>query len=182
MEVQIRSDTVTLTGYVTATGRDSKLLPPSMTGADKDSYEQIVPGTFRRAIGKNGKIEFKINHSRTIGALGKELHLTEDAVGLKVRAVTNDPEVVAAARAGRLTGWSWGMRVLHERPPDVVSDDVIRRYVDEIDLTEVSILTVEPASVATTVETRAMSDDVTVLPDYSAKIKYIEIEKERIKL
>ena len=74
------------------------------------------------------------------------------------------------------------MRVLHERPPDVVSDDVIRRYVDEIDLTEVSILTVEPALVATTVETRAMSDDVTVLPDYSAKIKYIEIEKERIKL
>ncbi len=101
MQIQIRSGQVTLSGYVTATARDSKLLPPSMTGADCDSYEQIVPGTFSRAIQQNPTIQWKFNHDRVIGELGKNLELSEDAVGLRVRAVTSDPEVMAAAKALR---------------------------------------------------------------------------------
>lgn len=186
MQIVIRSNQVTLSGYVTATARDSKLLPPRMTGADCDSFEQIVPGTFARAIQKNQDIKWMFNHERVIGELGKNLELSEDAVGLKVRAVTDDPEVLAAARAGALTGWSWGMRILHEQPPDEVREGVIRRYVDEIELSEVSLLTMEPASVATTVETdmltRAMEDSTDIVPDYGARIKMIENEKERMRI
>lgn len=119
---------MTLSGYVTATARDSKLLPPSMTGAGCDSYEQIVPGTFAAALRKNPGVLLKFNHERAIGRMGKELTLSEDAVGLRVTAATDDPEVVAAARAGKLTGWSWGMRILHERPSEPVTDGVIRYW------------------------------------------------------
>lgn len=149
MRVEIRADHVVLDGYVTAAGRDSRV----MASPRGRFVEQVEPGTFRRAL-ERGPVELRFNHGRTIG--GTEdgtLELREDNIGLRVTATIADPEVMEAARRKELRGWSPGFYTLKDRWEDW-RDGVQRRYLEDIRLKEVSILTKTPAYIATTVEER----------------------------
>lgn len=151
MEIEIRSsDCAVISGYVNAVERRSKVL--SRPGAPP--FREIVkPGTFRKAIGRGEKIELRFNHGRVICDTGSGLELCEDNVGLRARAIVSDREVVEAAKSGRLTGWSFGFRCLNDswRTDE---DGIELRELNDISLSEVSVLTLNPAYIATSVEVR----------------------------
>lgn len=152
MKVNIRSDSVEISGYVNAVGRESRVLH------DDGGYftEIIEPGAFARAL-MTGKRQMLLNHDkgRVIGEEGDNLELTEDAVGLYARATVTDPEVVEKARKRELRGWSFGFRPLRQSRSE--SGGMERRTVQDMVLSEVSIIDQRavPCYAATSVFTRA---------------------------
>lgn len=149
MRVEIRADHVVLDGYVTAAGRDSRV----MASPRGRFVEQVEPGTFRRAL-ERGPVELRFNHGRAIGSTADgSLCLREDNIGLRVTATVTDPEVMEAAQNKQLRGWSPGFYTLKDHWEDW-RDGIQRRYLEDIRLKEVSILTKTPAYIATTVEER----------------------------
>ena len=150
MRVEIRADHVVLDGYVTTTARDSRVLP-SPRGR---FVEQVEPGTFQRALERGKAIELRFNHGAVLGSTAeKTLELREDAIGLRATATVTDPAVVERARVGALRGWSFGFRKLRDRWEDW-KEGVQRRYLEDIDLLEVSVLDKTPAYIATSIEER----------------------------
>lgn len=150
MKVEIRGQTVLISGYVNAVERDSKVL------YDKDGpfVERAESGVFRRSMARNPNVRLKLNHGRDIGSVAEgNLQLKEDAVGLYAIAEVSDPETVREARAGHLTGWSFGFSDL---APCYESGEgeVRKRKLRDIDMAEVSILTISPAYIATSIEAR----------------------------
>ena len=143
---------VNLEGYINAVGRDSRVLNDRLHG---EYLEQVEPGTFRRALNRAGNVVLYHNHDteRVLGNTASgSLELREDAIGLWGRAAIDDPEIEAAAKNNELRGWSFGFRILRDRWEE--NNGVKRRFLEEIDLSEVSLLTVTPAYIATTVEAR----------------------------
>lgn len=178
MTIELRDDgTVHLSGYVNAVERESRLLPKQMAENAKRSFkEKIQIGTFKRALENNPNVLFKFNHSKDLGGESEgNLTLEEDSIGLRAEATTSDPEVVQAARERKLRGWSFGFKKIADEWEEREDYDV--RTLKEIDLTEVSVLTMTPAYIATTVETRAL--ECTVM-DSEVALKIIEILKRRI--
>lgn len=154
MKVEIRNESVEISGYVNAVGRESRPLRNS----DGGYFTEIVqPGTFARAL-QHGKREMLLNHDheRVIGVEGDNLTLIEDAVGLFARASITDPDVMEKARNGELRGWSFGFLPIKQRTED--RNGMQLRTLEEIDLHEVSIIDkrMTPAYVATSVFTRSM--------------------------
>lgn len=152
MKVNIRADSVEISGYVNAVARESRVL------RDKDGYftETIKPGAFARAL-MRGKRTMLLNHDkeRVIGEEGKNLELKEDSIGLYARATVTDPEVIEKARKRELRGWSFGFRPLRQSKTD--SGGMEHRSIDDMELTEVSIIDQRllPCYSATSVFTRA---------------------------
>ena len=159
MKVEIRDDAVLIDGYVNAVERDSKVL------RDKSGafIEKIKAGVFQRALdrAKRSSYDVKVllNHD-----YGRELTSTrdstttikEDAIGLRCQCEIRDKEVIEKAKAGKLSGWSFGFICLREdRKQD--EDKMDHREVREIELREVSILddTKIPAYNGTSIETRS---------------------------
>lgn len=154
MRVEIRSDSVLIEGYVNAVGRDSRPL----LGADGDRFvEQIVPGAFARALNKR-EVNILLNHdeSKVLGSTQTNLTLTEDSIGLKARAIIKDSDIIEKAREKKLTGWSFGFYDINVRIENV-NEGLKRRYVEDLDLVEVSIIddTMIPAYQGTSIEMRA---------------------------
>ena len=81
------------------------------------------------------------------------LALKEDNIGLHAKAVISDQEVIEEARCGNLKGWSFGFRALNDSWQE--DGSVAKRTLEEIDLMEVSLLTIEPAYIATSVQVRS---------------------------
>ena len=102
--------------------------------------EQIVPGVFTRALTRND-VDLLLNHDheRVLGSTKTNLELSEDSIGLKARATITDSEVIEKARAGKLRGWSFGFYDRDSRNEEV-RDGLKRRYVEDMDLKEVSII------------------------------------------
>lgn len=148
LKVEIRSDnTVEISGYVNVVERQSK---PIRNFNGKTFRETVRAGTFQKAIDKGQPIELRLNHNKILCDTQSGLDLYEDNVGLHARAVTDDEETVRAAKEGKLTGWSFGFTV----NKDSWSDSGEERVLEDINLDEVSILTLEPAYIATSVEVR----------------------------
>lgn len=151
MRVEVRGDQVFISGYVNAVERDSKVLH----NQDGPFVERAKAGVFRRALERAGNVMLKLNHARDIGSTREgNLKLREDAVGLYAKAIVKDPETVKEARAGHLTGWSFGFSDLAPCYEQQEGSEVRRRTLNEIDLAEVSILTIAPAYIATSIEAR----------------------------
>lgn len=152
MKVEIRGDAVCISGYVNAVERDSKVLH----GQEGPFVERAESGVFKRALDRATNVALKLNHGRDIGSTGDgNLKLKEDAVGLYAEATVTDAEAVREARAGHLTGWSFGFS---DRAPcyeQQEGTEVRKRTLRDIDLAEVSILTIEPAYIATSIEARS---------------------------
>ena len=158
MELEIRGNALHISGYVNAVERESRRLPARMCSrAKSDFVEKISAGAFGRAVSRAREVRLMFNHKRDIGGTADgTLKLSEDNIGLKAAAVITDPEAVEAAKRGELRGWSFGFTGAKDRWEDV-SEGLQRRTIDDLDLQEVSILSVTPAYVGTSVELRGES-------------------------
>lgn len=171
MQVEIRADnTVEISGYVNVVERESRAIRRI---GEKPFYETVKTGTFQKAIDRGKPIKLKLNHGRTLCDTNSGLELREDSVGLHARAVVSDEETVNAARAKRLTGWSFGFTC----NSDKWSGDREHRTLEDINLNEVSILTQMPAYIATSIEVRGSDlceeircgNDIEIINDSSEK-------------
>lgn len=196
MQIEIRNDCVELTGYVNVVARESRVLP-SIKGK---FIEQIIPKTFERALEKADNVNLFFNHKedRKLGSTKEgNLELYEDNIGLHAKCTVYDPDVINKAKENRLTGWSFGFISNKDSWKDA-EDGIQRRFIEDMDLLEVSVLDCTPAYYATSLEMRGeesfvkelrseelntiISDKTTkVIPivDYSIQEKEIEFIKLR---
>ena len=164
VRIEIRNDSVVLDGYVNAVARDSR---PMLSECGEKFVEQISPKAFQRALDKNEDILCLLNHEplRVLGSTKQgNIELFEDNIGLRAICKITDSEVVEKARANRLRGWSFGFEALKEHE-ESITDGFKRRFVDEMNLAEVSIIDEQriPCYVGTSIETRA---------DKTSKLEY----------
>lgn len=190
MRIEIRGNQIMLDGYVNAVGRDSRILP-----SPKGKFiEQIKPKVFQRALERADNVDLLFNHKkdRKLGSTKDgNLELYEDNIGLRAIATVSDDEVIKKAKNGELKGWSFGFYTNKDEWEDG-PNGIQRRYLEDIDLIEVSILDKTPAYIATTIERRGEEDVLTetrgedfkaVIEDNSPKgrqkpIDYSVYEKE----
>lgn len=154
MRIEIRSNSVTIDGYVNAVARDSRLIP-SPSGKFR---EQIVPKTFQRALDKAENVDILLNHNKNkkLGSIKEgNLELFEDNIGLRAIATITDADVIEKAKKKELRGWSFGFRATKDKWEEA-EEGIQRRFVEDMILTEVSIIdnTQLPAYAATSIETR----------------------------
>lgn len=164
MRIEIRNDSVILDGYVNAVARDSR---PMLDERGEKFVEQISPKTFQRALEKNEDVLCLLNHepSRVLGSTRQgNVELFEDNIGLRAICKITDSEVIEKAKNGKLRGWSFGFEALKEHE-EALENGLKRRFVDEMNLAEVSIIDEHkiPCYVGTSIETRA---------DKSSKLEY----------
>lgn len=195
MRIEIRNDSVLIDGYVNAVARDSRPIPSS-----KGKFvEQIVPKAFERALMKSENVDLLLNHNKDkkLGSTSEgNLELFEDNIGLRAICTVTDPEVIEKAKNKQLRGWSFGFYSDKDRWEE--KDGIQRRFVEELELTEVSIIdnTRTPAYIATSIETRedkemleetrgedfrAVTEDVTSKEEQKkekSKIDYSQYERE----
>lgn len=172
MNIELRNNQATISGYVNAVERDSKVL------RDKEGQfiERVKQGTFAHALEKN-PVQLYFNHTRALKPISMELE--EDVIGLKCTCVVDDIEVLQ--NIDNLRGWSFGMSV--DKDSWETREDGMRvRTLEDITLGEVSILTITPAYDATTIETRNLEEekvnvDKTALNDYNK----LKLMKEKFK-
>lgn len=153
MRIEIRNESILLDGYVNAVARDSRPIP-----SNRGRFvEQIVPKAFERALMKAKNVDLLLNHdkNRQLGSTKQgNLELFEDSIGLRAICTVTDPEVMEKAKNKQLRGWSFGFYSDKDRWEE--KDGIQRRFVEELELTEVSIIdnTRVPAYIATSIETR----------------------------
>lgn len=155
MELEIRNNVLHISGYVNAVERESRRLPRTMCAkARSDFTEKICAGVFSRSMERLPEIRLMFNHARDIGGTADgTLKLTEDNIGLKAEAVISDSEVIAAAENGELRGWSFGFTDAVDNWEEAPGG-LQRRTINDLTLHEVSLLSVEPAYIGTSVEIR----------------------------
>lgn len=147
MKVEIRADnTVRLAGYVNVAERESRPL----MDANGEFVEIIGSKTFQKALEKN-EVALFYNHMRELTPLNFELY--EDNIGLFADVLINDKEIYNKARKNKLTGWSFGFS--NAQSTWSKREDGMRlRKITDFDLKEISILSVTPAYIATSIECR----------------------------
>ncbi|MDR6550023.1 phage major capsid protein [Paenibacillus qinlingensis] len=171
MKLEIRNDSVKISGYVNVTQRDSRTLSDEKRGK---FIEQIMPKAFDQALSRASNVDLLFNHKqdRRLGSTQEgSLELYEDVIGLRAEATVTDEEVVQRAKDGKLTGWSFGF---HAKDSEWQNSTPNRRYVKDLDLVEVSILDVTPAYYGTTIEQRDGSDDLEIRTTEVKEMKDIE--------
>jgi HK97 family phage prohead protease len=175
MKLEIRNNSVLLDGYVNVHTRDSRELP-SPRGK---FVEQIMPKAFADSLQRRAEVDLLFNHrpDRKLGSTGDNLQLFEDTIGLRAICTVTDEEVVNKAKAGELRGWSFGFIATEQRWAEA-DNGLQRRFVDSLDLIEVSILDVTPAYVATTIEARGL---VTEQRFEEAALEVTVVEEEVVK-
>ena len=162
MRIEIRSDSVEIDGYVNAVGRDSRPIRDKKTG--QRFIEQIVPKVFERALSRASEVRLLLNHdsSRELGSTSNNLELYEDTIGLRAHAVVTDAEVIEKAKKHELRGWSFGF-IPKEVTAEDVNEELQRRFVEDMDLLEVSIIDNRklPVYEGTSIEARAEDENAT---------------------
>ena len=156
MKIEYRSaNEIKISGYVNAVERDSRILPQSMCKEAPGPFvERIKAKTFEKYLSKNKPVGLKFNHEKMIGSTADgNLVLREDNIGLYAESVITDPEVIAESK--NFKGWSFafsGATSTWTGP----EDGIYRRSIEDFeDFSEVSILTLTPAYIGTSVEMRA---------------------------
>jgi len=173
LKIEIRNDSVFISGYVNVVSRDSRILS-SNTGK---FIEQVKPLTFQRALSKTDNVDLLFNHktNRLLGGTKSgNMKLWEDAIGLRAECTVTDTEVIEKARNKELRGWSFAFSVLPNGDTwEDGKDNIKRRYLEDITLPEVSILSVTPAYIATSIESRGEEN---ILTEY----RYIDEDVELV--
>ena len=159
MKINVRADTVEISGYVNAVERNSK---PLMSRIGQ-FIERICKGAFKKAIQRNNDIHILLNHNwdKDLGSTKEgNLELNEDNIGLFARATINDPEVVQKAKNGDLVGWSFGFA--DRDVQNSLENGIPTRAVKDLDLYEVSILdrTKSPAYEGTLITARSETNEI----------------------
>lgn len=171
MQIEIRSDSIIVRGYVNAVERDSRVLK-----TPKGNFvEQVRSGVWQDAIKKNDDIPILLNHNwnRKLGSTKDNLKLKEDNIGLYAEARILDKDVIEKAKNDKLVGWSFGFKA-NKQSWGKTDNNRERRYLDEITLFEVSILdnTRTPAYYGTSLEAR---DNQEIIIEERSNIDEIEV-------
>ncbi len=156
MKVELRADGVLhLSGYVNVTGKMSR---PVITGKGQKVVEVIEERAFTRALAKAKNITMTKDHdANTVLSETRAgtLQLKEDAIGLHVDADVRDEGTIAEARAGKLKGWSFGMRNIVDSIEER-ADKLPLRTVKDFDLDHITLVVNKtPVYAATSIEIRA---------------------------
>ena len=152
MKIEIRDNSIRIECYVNTICRDSRVLPSPMSRF----VEQIKEKVWERALEKAEDVKLLFNHkeNRQLGSLVQgNLELFEDAIGLRAICIIDDEEVIQKAKDGKLTGWSFGFIAQKDTWEDF-KEGIQRRFIEELDLIEVSILDKTPAYIGTSIEQR----------------------------
>lgn len=145
-------------GYINVTERQSEMLFSQQR--NKWFKETMKKGVFQRAINKAKEIPLLLEHDwsqKLANTNDGTLELVEDNIGLKFRAMIENKEIYDQVKAGLINACSFGFKALHQSI-EGVNERFERRYVDEIELKEVSLVK-NPAYVGSLVETRAMLEE-----------------------
>ena len=141
LELRQEGDGRPFTGYAAVFNSDSEPLP---------FIEQIRPGAFERTLSARNQIKMFVNHEDTMvlaSTRAGTLRLSEDRRGLKVAADLPETsyarDLAVLMQRGDVDSMSFGFHV--PRGGDEWSDDGQRRYLTEIALREVSVVTGFPA-------------------------------------
>ena len=157
MKVEVRNDSVVVSGYVNAVERWSKPLRANLRGMMQRFIERIKAGVFKNALKRNGNVKVLLNHNpdrELANTQDGTAILEEDNIGLRAEVTITDPEVVEKAKNHKLVGWSFGF---YSNSDEVAQEETMAtRTVTDMDLVEVSILddTRSPAYYGTSIETR----------------------------
>lgn len=176
MKVEIREDSVLITGYVNAIERYSKPIRESVRGKIRTFIERIKAGVFKTALKRNDDVKVLLNHNHErVLATTKDgsAKLEEDNIGLRAEVTITDAEVVEKAKNNQLVGWSFGF---YANSDEIGMEGMNEtRTVTDMDLIEVSILddTKSPAYYGTSIEARAEGERML---EYRATIEEIEEE------
>lgn len=178
MQILIRAESVEIDGYVNSVERKSR---PLMSRMGK-FVERICKGAFKRSLERDDDVQLLLNHdpSRVLATTKDgSLKLSEDNIGLRARATITDPEVIAKARNGDLSGWSFGFmdRDVENKHDE---DGMPLRNVRELDLKEVSLLdrTKTPAYDGTLIAVRADESELFYGECFADEINIRELEEE----
>jgi hypothetical protein len=140
----------TFAGYAAVFNSDSEPLP---------FLEQIRPGAFQRTLGARNNVKMFVNHDDTMvlaSTRSGTLRLSEDGRGLRAEADLPDTtyarDLAVLMSRGDVDSMSFGFSV--PRGGDEWSQDGARRYLNEIRLHEVSVVTGFPAYEATSATIR----------------------------
>ena len=154
MKIEIRSDSVLISGYVNATEKKSR---PVITPHGR-VVEVIEPRAFEGAIDRAGNITVTVDHDRThvyASTEGGTLKLYEDNIGLHAETVITDPTVIELAKKGKIKGWSFGMYNVVDQLEDR-ADDLPLRRIKSLDIDHITLVVKKtPCYSATSVEVRA---------------------------
>lgn len=152
MKAEIRNGNVLLSGYVNVSDRDSRPL----RDIHGTFIERVAPGTFAKSLEQRPDVGLMLNHKRDLSPTKFDLY--EDQIGLRAQIEIDDPEVIDLAEHNKLTGWSFGFVAKSDNW--TTENEVRHRTITDMDLQEVSILSVTPAYIATSIEMR--NDDATL--------------------
>lgn len=163
MQMEMRNDgSLEVSGYVNAVDRYSKELY-----SERGKFiEKVKPETFNKALARAENIDMLLNHDvrhKLASTMNQTLELREDNIGLYAKAIIHDKTVIQEAKEGKLKGWSFGFRALSDTWEE--EQPIARRTLEDIDLMEVSLLTIEPAYIATSVQVRAEGIEQRSRPD-----------------
>lgn len=162
MKIELRNGAIHLEGYVNAVGRESRQLR-DMQGK---FVEIIKPGTFAKSLEHRSDVGLMLNHHRDLKPTKFKLY--EDNIGLRALIDINDPEVVELAEQRKLTGFSFGF--VAKEQSWTTDGEIRKRTITDLDLQEVSILSVTPAYIATSIEMR--DDECTLKEQRSEECKF----------
>lgn len=151
MQLEIRNDSVFITGYINAVERESDFIP-----SPKGRFKEIIKtGAFSKALHRAKDVLLLFNHddNKKLGSITEgNLKLFEDSIGLKAEAEISDTTIVERAKNEGFSGWSFGFYPIKQRFEQ--GKEYEKRYIEDLDLIEVSLLSVKPAYPATSVEIR----------------------------
>ena len=158
MNVEVRGETVVITGYVNAIERYSKPITAPLKNKMQTFIEKVKAGVFKTALKRNDDVKVLLNHDTNrelANTKDGSAKLEEDNIGLRAEVIITDKEVVEKARNNKLVGWSFGF---YPNADEIGTDgQYATRTLQDIDLAEVSILddTKSPAYYGTSIETRS---------------------------
>lgn len=173
---EVKPKQIKIIGYI-ATGRDSQIITHPVEGR---FIEQIAPKAFERALGRADDVPLLLNHKKDkklASIKQRNLQLYENSVGLVIVASVDNPEIIQ--RSNELYSWSFGLIPLKTRYEEVRNrtDGVRRRIIEDMKLTEVSILdkSVKGLYKATSLEVRTIPFSNFNIDSYFEKVK-LEVE------
>ena len=158
MQIEVREDSVVLTGYVNAVERYSKPMRANLRGKMQRFIEKIKAGVFETALKRNNNVKVLLNHNperELANTQDGTAKLVEDNIGLRAEVTITDAEVVEKAKNNKLVGWSFGF---YSNSDEVAQQATLAtRTIMDMDLVEVSVLdeSRSPAYYGTSIETRS---------------------------
>lgn len=158
MRIEVRNDSVVVSGYVNAVERYSKPIRANLRGKMQRFIEKIKAGAFETALKRNSNVKVLLNHNadrELANTQNGTAVLAEDNIGLRAEVTITDAEVVEKAKNNKLVGWSFGFFLNSDEVAQGAT--IATRTITDMDLVEVSILddTKSPAYYGTSIETRA---------------------------